>query len=437
MNYTRRAMMKDGLLAVSAGMIMPSVFARAVRASQNAAREGDMWAQAALGRTLVVVQMAGGNDGLNTIVPYTDPNYKSARPTLALAADQVLDLNGRLGFHPALTALQPLWKAHKLAVVEGVGYPNSSLSHFTAMDIWQTVDVDGQGRSSKGGWLGNYAKYLGGMIDEQGHPFTTLAVGSTLPTALRALNVDVPVVNSNTSEYRLLPDPASKDISAADARIQTLLKLYNTYPKSAPYAALLDATAQSAVAGSKQLADAVSSYTSTVKYPTTNFAKGLQVLAEAIVQKLGLRVGYVTIGGFDTHAEQDTKTTTEPGHHSGLLTDLAEGLAAFYADLTAHGMADDVIVMTWSEFGRRVHENGSRGTDHGTAAPLFVLGKPVLGGVYGEPPDLSSASLDHNGNLVNTVDFRSIYATVLDWLGAPSASVLGQSFSDQKFLPVG
>ena len=114
--------------------------------------------------------MAGGNDGLNTIVPYTDPNYKSARPTLALGADQVIDLNGRLGFHPALAALQPLWNAHKLAVVEGVGYPNSSLSHFTAMDIWQTVDVDGQGRSTKGGWLGNYAKYLGGMIDENGHP---------------------------------------------------------------------------------------------------------------------------------------------------------------------------------------------------------------------------------------------------------------------------
>ena len=138
---------------------MPSVFARAVRAAQNAAREGDTWAQAALGRTVVVVQMAGGNDGLNTIVPYTDPNYKSARPTLALGANQVIDLNGRLGFHPALAALQPLWSAHKLAVVEGVGYPNSSLSHFTAMDIWQTVDVDGQGRSTKGGWLGNYTQY--------------------------------------------------------------------------------------------------------------------------------------------------------------------------------------------------------------------------------------------------------------------------------------
>jgi uncharacterized protein (DUF1501 family) len=438
MNLTRRAMMKDGLLAVSAGMIMPSVFARAVRAAQNAAREGDTWAQAAQGRTLIVVQMAGGNDGLNTIVPYTDPNYQSARPTLKLGADQVLDLNGRLGMHPGLQALQPLWKAHKLAVVEGVGYPNSSLSHFTAMDIWQTVDVDGQGRSGKGGWLGNYAKYLGGMIDENGHPFTTMAVGSTLPTALRALNVDVPVVSANPSEYRLQPDPANtKDVSAANARIQTLLKLYSTYPKSAPYAALLDATAQGAVAGSKQLADAVSSYTTSVKYPATNFAKGLQVLAEAIVQKLGLRVGYVTIGGFDTHAEQDTKTATAPGRHTELLIELAEGVAAFYADLAAHGAADNVVVMTWSEFGRRVHENGSHGTDHGTAAPLFVAGNAVLGGVYGEPPDLSSASLDHNGNLVNTVDFRSVYATVLDWLGAPSASVLGQSFNDQKFLPAG
>ena len=421
MNYTRRAMMKDGLLAVSAGMIMPSVFARAVRAAQNAAREGDTWAQAALGRTLVVVQMAGGNDGLNTIVPYTDGTYYQARPTLAVKPGDVIALDERLGLHPALAAFKPLWQAGKLAVVEGVGYPNPNLSHFVAMDIWQTLDLNGQGAS---GWLG---KYVSGLVDQDGHPFQSLAVGSSLPTALRALNADVPVV-SDPKSYRLLPDPAApKQTSAADARVRTLLKLYNTYPRSAPYAALLDATAQTAVRGSQALENAAAQYTPAVRYPNTNFARGLQVLAEVIAQGLGLRVGYVTIGGFDTHAGQ-AKT------HETLMTDLAEGLAAFYDDLRAHNAADNVVVMTWSEFGRRVHENGNAGTDHGTAAPLFVLGNAVRGGIFGEPPDLNR--LDNAGNLNFTVDFRSVYATVLDrWLGAPASAVLGGSYGDQAFLP--
>ena len=168
-------------------------------------------------------------------------------------------------------------------------------------------------------------------------------------------------------------------------------------------------------------------HTPAAQYPNTNFAKGLQVLAEVIVQGLGLRVGYVTLGGFDTHGEQ--KNT-----QAQLLQQLAEGLAAFYTDLEAHNSADNVVVMTWSEFGRRVEENASQGTDHGTAAPLFVLGSAVQGGVYGEPPDLTH--LDANGNLVFTTDFRSVYATVLDrWLGAPASAVLGGDFNAQGFLP--
>lgn len=419
---SRRAMIKDGLLAVSAGMILPSVFARAVRAAHNAAQDGNTWAQAAQQRTLIVVQMAGGNDGLNTIVPYTDGAYYQARPTLAVKPADVIPLNDRLGMHPALAAFKPLWQAGKLAVVEGVGYPNPNLSHFVAMDIWQTLDLNGQGAS---GWLG---KYVSGLVDQDGHPFQSLAVGSSLPTALRALNADVPVV-ADPKSYRLLPDPAAprQQTSAADARVQTLLKLYNTYPRSAPYAALLDATAQTAVQGSQTLESVAAQYTPAVQYPNTNFARGLQVLAEVIAQGLGLRVGYVTIGGFDTHAGQ-AKT------HETLMTDLSEGLAAFYADLQAHHAAENVVVMTWSEFGRRVHENGNAGTDHGTAAPLFVLGNAVQGGIFGEPPDLNR--LDNAGNLNFTVDFRSVYATVLDrWLGAPASAVLGGSYDDQAFLP--
>ncbi|MGH2517745.1 MAG: DUF1501 domain-containing protein, partial [Ktedonobacterales bacterium] len=252
MMLTRRAMMRDGLLAVSAGMIMPSIFARAVRASANAAKEGSAWAQVAQGRTLIVVQMAGGNDGLNTLVPYTDGAYYSARPSLAVAANTVLPLNDRLGMNPSLKALLPLWQQNKLAVVEGVGYPNPNLSHFASMDIWQTLDLNGQGAQ---GWLG---KYVAGYVDKDGHPFDSLAVGTTLPIALKSISADVPVV-ADPKTYRVQSDPAmAGQTSAADARVQTLLKLYNTYPQSAPYAALLDATAQNAVQGSKSLDAAVS-----------------------------------------------------------------------------------------------------------------------------------------------------------------------------------
>ncbi|MGE5335197.1 MAG: DUF1501 domain-containing protein [Nitrososphaerota archaeon] len=424
MHFSRRAMIRDGLLAVSAGMVMPSIFSRAVRAAGNAAREGAHWAQAAQGRTLIVVQMAGGNDGLNTLVPYTDSAYYSARPTLAVAQTDVLHLNDRLGLHPALNALMPLWQRGHLAAIEGVGYPNPNLSHFAAMDIWQTLDLNGQGGQ---GWLG---KYVAGLVDQDGHPFQSLAVGTSLPVALNAISADVPVVASPAS-YKLQPDPegsgAGTRAKPANARVETLLKLYNTYPRSAPYAALLDATAKAAVEGARTLDAAIVSYTPKAQYPNTNFAKGLQVLAEVIVQGLGLRVGYVTLGGFDTHGGQkDTQAR--------LLQTLAEGLAAFYADLQGHNAADTVVVMTWSEFGRRVEENASAGTDHGTAAPLFVLGNAVQGGIYGEPPDLTT--LDANGNLAFTTDFRSVYATVLDrWLGAPAAAVLGGDYGEQAFLP--
>jgi uncharacterized protein (DUF1501 family) len=422
MHLTRRAMIKDGLLAVSAGMVMPPIFARAVRAAQNAAEEGDRWAQVAAGRTLIVVQMAGGNDGLNTVVPLDDPRYAQARPTLALTRAQVVPLSGKGPYlHGALAPLQGLWDAHKLAIVEGVGYEHSSLSHFQAMDVWQTLDLAGHGTA---GWLGRYAA---GLIDKDGHPFQSLAIGTTLPMALQAINAPVPVLAS-TAQYHLQADggiPATR--GAADPRIQALLNLYNTYPQSAPYAALLRPTAENFVAGASQLATAVSHYTPGANYdPKDGFAQGLKVLAEVIVNDLGLRVGYVTLGGFDTHADQSNQ-------QAGLLAKLATGLTAFHQDLVAHGKAQDVVVMTWSEFGRRVHENASLGTDHGTAAPMFVVGDAVNGGVFGAPPDLGD--LDDNQNLKSPVDFRSVYATVLNWLGAPASTILNGSFTGEGFLP--
>lgn len=418
MNFSRRAMIKNGMLAVSAGMVMPAIFSRGVASAQAMSLEGAHFSQAASERTLIVVQMAGGNDGLNTIVPFSDSHYYQMRPTLAVPESKVIPLDGRLGLHPNLAPLKQLWDKGHLAIVEGVGYPNQSLSHFQAMDIWQTLDLNGAGRD---GWLG---KLVSGWVDKDGHPFKALDIGTQTALALSSINAQVPTL-TNVQSYRLAPDPADRD--KGNGRLQALMKLYNSYPRTAPYAALLDTTALDAQEGSRQLSAAATQYQAAVTYPKGPFADGLKILAEAIVQGLGLRVGYVTLGGFDTHANQQAD-------HDTLMQTLADGLFAFYSDLAQHGKADNVVIMTWSEFGRRVEENGSQGTDHGTAAPLFVLGNAINQGIFGEPPELTN--LDSAGNLKYTVDFRQVYATVLDrWMGASSKDVLGGSFGGQNFLP--
>lgn len=418
MKLSRRAMIKDGMLVVSAGMMMPTIFSRSIASAKAMALDGARTSQAASNNTLIVVQMAGGNDGINTVIPYTDPLYRKMRPTLAIPENNVLQLDNRLGLHPSLAPLKKVWDEGHLAIVEGVGYPNPSLSHFQAMDIWQTLDLNGNGSE---GWLG---KLVAGWVDNDGHPFKTLDVGVQTAQALSSISAQVPTLSS-TQSYRLAPDPLDRD--GGNARLQALMKLYNTYPRSSPYAALLDTTALNAQEGGRQLREADAAYHPAVAYPAGPFAAGLKVLAEAIVQGLGLRVGYVTLGGFDTHANQQAT-------HDNLMKTLADGLSAFYTDLTLHKKADNVVVMTWSEFGRRVEENGSLGTDHGTAAPMFVLGNPVNKGIFGEPPGLGD--LDHTGNLKFTTDFRSVYATVLDrWMGASSKDILGGNFGSQNFLP--
>ncbi len=410
--------MKNGMLSVSAGMVMPAIFSRGVASAMSLSQEGNSFAQLATNRTLIVVQMAGGNDGLNTVIPFTDPLYKQLRPTLAIPDNQVLPLDANLGLNPKLQPLKSFWDSGHLAVVEGVSYPNASLSHFQAMDIWQTLDLNGNGSE---GWLG---KLVSGLVDQEGHPFKGMDIGTTTAQALQSISTAVPTLAS-TKIYTVTPDPADPD--RGTSRMQALMNLYNSYPKTSPYAALLDTTALSAQQGSQSLHAADAVYQPAVTYPDGNFAAGLKILAEAIVQDLGLRVGYVTLGGFDTHANQQAT-------HDVLMSTLATGLAAFYNDLIAHNKADNVVIMTWSEFGRRVEENGSNGTDHGTAAPMFVLGNSVNKGIFGESPSLSS--LDQNGNLKYTVDFRSVYATLLDrWMGASSHDILGGSFGSQNFLP--
>src|SRR5579875_1531127 len=272
---SRRAMIKDGLLVVSAGMIMPSIFSRGVASARAQALDGSRMAQTASDRVLIVVQMAGGNDGLNTVVPYTDPLYIKLRPTLAIPEAKVLQLDSRLGLHPNLEPLKKLWDQGHLAIVEGVGYPNQSLSHFQAMDIWQTLDLTGNGSE---GWLG---KLVSGLVDQQGHPFKSLDIGTQTAQALMSITTQVPTLSS-VKTYTVYPDPADTD--KGNARMQALLNLYNSYPKTSPYAALLDATALSAQGGSRSLHAADAAYKPAVTYPDGPFAAGLKILAEAIVE---------------------------------------------------------------------------------------------------------------------------------------------------------
>ncbi|HEY3111108.1 MAG TPA: DUF1501 domain-containing protein [Chloroflexota bacterium] len=406
---SRRDFVRSGVAVVTAGMAVPSVFTAALA---EAERTG---AGTRRPRTLVVIQMAGGNDGLNTLVPYRDGAYRRARPSLGLTDDELLPLDDRLALHRALAPLQEAWTAGELAILQGVGYPHPSLSHFEAMDIWQEADPR---RARRDGWL---SRLVEGSVDSGGHPFNGLGIGAMLPPALCCPKVP-PAVVDDVRNYQLLGDPSFPEASAG--REEALLRLYQAYDAAGPYGDLFAQTAAHARQSYAALQRISLDYAPAAPYPTSAFGRGLQLVAETIVHDLGVRVAYVPFGGFDTHAGQRRE-------HSRLLSQLAEGLAVFRRDLAAHGRAEDVLIVTWSEFGRRVQENASGGTDHGTAGPMFVLG-PVRGGLLGDTPSLTD--LD-GGNLKHNVDFRSVYATLLEsWLDVPSEPILGGRFPTLPLL---
>jgi uncharacterized protein (DUF1501 family) len=407
MLVSRRQFLKSSMLVAPTFAFMPAVFKRAVAASTSEAFGG---AHADAPGTLVVVQMAGGNDGLNTLVPYADNRYYDLRGTLALSQGSVLPLDNEVGFHPAMAALKELWDDGILAIVEGVGYPNPSFSHFESMDIWQSADLEG---NFKEGWLGRYFESL---QKTQVQPFQGMAIGRELPLALRSRQVPIPTVQS-VARYQIAGDPRFPN--ATEERAQAVLRLFASSPREAPYSVLLDNTMDAAFRSSVALQGAHAVYQPGAVYPETRLADALKLLAEAITNDLGVKVGHVSIGGFDTHAAQ-------PDDHAALLTETSEAMAAFYQDLKAHGKDGDVVIMTWSEFGRRVPGNASDGTDHGTAGPMFFLGTPVKGGLYGERSNLGDLGDD---NLRFTTDFRTVYATVFEHiLGVPSEAMLGTGY---------
>ena len=367
---------------------------------------------AAKNRTLVVVQLTGGNDGLNTLVPYTQQAYYNARPTLALDKSDVLPLDGNVAFHPNMTALQDLYKGNHLAAVQGVGYPNPNRSHYESMSIWQRASVD---NSQSTGWVGRY-----------------LDVAKSVDTAINAVNLDAllwPAVIGQKERamaieslqaFKVYPLSRGSEQSQSEATIKALnsIKCSSCQEYNSLVNAMMEAGLD-ALTASDLVQQAAATYQTSVAYPENDFANRLKLAAQVITSSLSPVVVYLQIGGFDTHAFQKNVQAT-------LLKTVSDGIAAFYKDMDEKGKLNDTLIMTFSEFGRRVMENGSQGTDHGTAEPMLLLGGRVNGGLYGTYPSL--ADLD-NGDLKFTVDFRQVYSTVLqDWLGVDASKILNSQF---------
>jgi uncharacterized protein (DUF1501 family) len=368
-------------------------------------------------RTLVVLELAGGNDDLNTVVPYTDNLYTQMRSRIGIPAASVLPLDNRLGLNPVMTGLKSLWDHNRVAIVENVGYPNSSLSHFAARDVWHTADPQ---LAQRNGWLGRWAdRYVAGT----GNPLTCTAISQSLPRTLLADNVGVPSF-VNLASYQYTTDGSYP--GDRNNQIRTFLTQNGAEYEIANSLDELSQVGEDAIASSNVLQTVGMGYVAGATYPAGTLGAGLLLIAQIINASVGARILYITFGGFDNHA-------TENVDHDPLLTTVSAGIQAFFADLDAHGKSHDVLLMTWSEFGRRPQDNGSNGTDHGTAAAHFVVGDAVVPGIYGGPPNL--ASLDSNGNRTIANDFRAYYGTVLkDWLGADSAAILGTGYPNLGFL---
>lgn len=361
---------------------------------------------------LVLINLQGGNDGLNTVVPYAMQQYYRYRPTMGVSPNDVLRLNDQVGLNPALRPLKTMFERGQMAVIQGVGYPQPDHSHFRSTEIWQTAEPE---KYVSTGWLGRY-------LDASGLPktnlFNAVAVAPMLPAVLGARDIDVPAVD-NLRGYGLSSDRTAAGRDAFKAILND-----STMPFSSPYLARVAEIEVHAQRGAEELPKLVAGYQTNAAYPATNLGRSLALAAQIVGSRLGTRVIYVQHGSFDTHTNQ--KATQDR-----LLGELGNALGAFYEDLAAHGNDKRVLTMTFSEFGRRVAENASRGTDHGEAAPVFLVGGNVKGGVYGQHPSLDD--LD-KGDLKYGVDFRSVYVTVLErWLGRSSQGIIAGSFQS---LPV-
>jgi len=407
MPLSRRDLLSRGALLVAAGLTVPSFISRTAMALGPATADSPK-----SNKILVALQLSGGNDGLNTLIPYGQQTYYDLRPTLAIDAHDVLAITDTVGLHPGLTGLRSLYDDGHLAIVQGVGYPNPNRSHFRSMDIWHTARPEAFELT---GWLG---RYLDACSCMQGEAMPGISVGDQLNGVFWTDTTLVPAVAS-VGAFSYQTDPKYKNDRAS--QLKTLKNIYQLAGQWRPYETLIRKGTVAALAGSDELQRVANAYQSPIEYPANNgLANQLKMVAQVIAGNIGTRLFSVQIGGFDTHsAEKDT--------HAKLMTQLSDALSAFWQDVANLNRQDDVVVMTFSEFGRRAAQNGSAGTDHGTAEPMFVLGGSVTGGLYGAYPSVDD--LDGNGDIKFGTDFRSVYAGVLQQhLGADSAKVLGGAF---------
>jgi uncharacterized protein (DUF1501 family) len=438
---TRREFLRTTVLGSALSWTVPAFLANTLSALQSEA--ADSATQIATGKDatiLVVLQMAGGNDGLNTVVPYANDFYHNARPKIGLPAGKVLQLNGDIGFHGALKGFKELYDSGNLAVVQGVGYPNPNRSHFRSTEIWQTASASD--RIEKYGWLGRYFDNACSGAD----PTVGVTIGSQLPEAFFAKSPKGICFN-NPQNYRFM---AGGDATESYKKLNEL-EMSSPLPDGSPSMApeensggsiamlpagmpmtggravdFISRTALDAQLSSEKVRDVAARVQNQAVYPGSVLGNSLKLVAKLIGGGLPTRIYYVSQGGYDTH-------TNQLGSQQRLLQDLGDSTKAFVADLKAQGNMQRVLVMTFSEFGRRVNENANGGTDHGAAAPMFIVGNKVKAGLLGNYPSLAPQDL-YQGDIKYNVDFRSVYAGVLEnWLNTPSVPILGKQFAP---LPV-
>lgn len=401
LRFNRREWMQAASLIAMAPSI-PQFLRSSVRAAEADSQ----------GRILVVIQLDGGNDGINTVVPFADEGYLKHRPTLKLAADKLIKVNDQIGLHPSLKPLGELLDDQRLAIVQGVGYPNPDRSHDVSMAIWHTARMDPTEHASFG-WIGR-------ALDE--HPVSTEAEARAMLIGDRSAPR---AIIGRKSSFAVLDRMTDLQRNSPLANSSAIVK-DSTANAGDDLTAFVQRTTLDAYATSDRLAEVVAKAdNSSTGYPGSALGRRLKMISQLIKAGFGTSIYYAVQGGYDTHSQQ-LQT------HAGLLNELSSSLKAFLNDLKASTLDDRVVVLCFSEFGRRVGENGSAGTDHGTAGPVFVAGTPVKSGLYGTTPSLLDLEDD---DLKRHVDFRQVYATLLErWLQVKADKVLSETYQPLTFL---
>ena len=366
---------------------------------------------------LVVLQLTGGNDYMNTVIPHADPLYRDNRPVVGVADDRIVKLNDAIGLHPEVAPLKRFWDSGDLAIIHGVGYANSPRSHFRSMDIWHTCEPDKLGTE---GWLGRATRDID---PNKGNVVTAVSFGPSLPRALALPGVPVACVD-DLDNFGMLTS-----IQEEQQRSNIINRFTRLYSPTIGAGFVMDYLGQTGLDSLKAadiLKAAPERYDSPVEYPDTPIARKLKGISQVHQANLGARVLYCDHGSFDSHSNQ-------VGMHDGLWRDVSAAVGSFFDDLRANDASENIILMMFSEFGRRVHDNGS-GTDHGAAGVVFMMGDPIQGGEYGEYPSSRPERLEQ-GDLVPSTDFRGVYSTILEnWMNLDANPIVGGAFEKVPFV---